>query len=48
MKDKIEVELEKFNRTVVKLLKAKPKPMKSIKTTGKRPKGTLIPKQSGS
>ena len=48
MKDKIEVELEKFNRTIRKLLKAKPKPMKSVKTSGKRSKGTLIPKQSGS
>jgi hypothetical protein len=48
MKDKIVVELEKFNRTVLKLLKAKPKPMKSIKTTGKRPKGKMFPQRSGS
>jgi hypothetical protein len=48
MKDKIEVELEEFNRTILKLLKAKPKPMKSIKTTGKRPKGKMFPRKSES
>lgn len=48
MKRKIIVEKEKFDAALAILLKAKPAPMKSIKTTGKRPKGTLIPKQSGS
>ena len=48
MKKKIVVEKEKFDAALVSLLKAGPVPMKSIKTTGKRPKGTLIPKQSGS
>ena len=48
MKKKIIVEKEKFDMALVSLLKAKPVPMKSIKTTGKRPKGTMFPKQSGS
>ena len=48
MKKKIVVEKEKFDAALVSLLKAEPMPMKSIKTTGKRPKGMLIPKQSGS
>lgn len=48
MKRKIVVEKEKFDAVLSQLLKTKPIPMKNIKTTGKRPKGTLIPKQSGS
>lgn len=48
MKRKIVVEKEKFDAVLSRLLKASPIPMKKIKTTGKRPKGTLIPKQSGS
>jgi hypothetical protein len=48
MKKPILVEKNKFDAVLSRLLQAKPLPMKSIKTTGKRPKGTLIPKQSGS
>ncbi len=48
MKKKIFVEKGKFDAVLSRLLQAKPVPMKSIKTTGKRPKGTLIPKQSSS
>lgn len=48
MKKKIVVEKEKFDAVLARLLQAKPIPMKSIKTSGKRPKGMLIPKQSGS
>jgi hypothetical protein len=45
MKRKIIIEEKKFDTVLVSLLKAKPMPMKSIKTTGKRPKGPMIPKQ---
>jgi hypothetical protein len=48
MKKKIIVDKKEFDDTLSRLLKLKPMPMKSIKTTGKRPKGMLIPKQSGS
>jgi hypothetical protein len=48
MRKKIVVEKEKFDAVLSQLLKARPVPMKSIKTTGKRPKGTVIPKQSES
>jgi len=48
MKKKIIIEKEKFDAVLSGLLKAKPIPMKSIKTSGKRPKGQLIPKQSES
>jgi hypothetical protein len=48
MAKKIVVEKDKFDAVLSRLLRAKPMPMKSIKTTGKRPKGMLIPKQSGS
>jgi len=48
MKKKIIVEKKKFDGVLSQLLKTKPIPMKSIRTTGKRPKGTLIPKQSES
>jgi len=46
MKKKIIVEKEKFDAALASLLKAKPVPMKKIKTTGKRPKGPFF--QSGS
>jgi hypothetical protein len=39
------VDQDKFNVVLGRLLKARPVPMKSIKTSGKRPKGQLIPKQ---
>jgi hypothetical protein len=40
------VEKEKFDAALASLLKAKPVPMKKIKTTGKRPKGPLFPSGS--
>jgi hypothetical protein len=42
------VEEGEFNSVLSRLLKAKPVPMKTIKTTGKRPKGSLFPKRSES
>ena len=48
MKKKIIVEEKEFDAVLARLLRAKPIPMKSIKTSGKRTKGALIPKQSGS
>jgi hypothetical protein len=47
-KQKLLVDEGRFDAVLSRLLKTKPIPMKQIKTTGKRPKGTLIPKQSGS
>lgn len=47
MKKKIVVEKKDFDAALTELLKAKPSPMKSI-TSGKRTKGTLIPKRSES
>jgi hypothetical protein len=47
-KNKIVVEEAKFNSVLGQLLKAKPIPMKKIKTTGKRPKGSLFPARSES
>ena len=48
MKKKIVVEKKKFDGVLSQLLKTPPIPMKQIKTSGKRPKGQFIPKQSGS
>lgn len=48
MKKKIFVEKQKFDAVLGQLLKAKPVPMKKIKTTGKRPKGTMFPTRSES
>jgi hypothetical protein len=48
MKRKIVVEKEKFDAVLGQLLKAKPVPMKKIKTTGKRSKGTMFPARSES
>ena len=48
MKKKIIVEKEKFDAALASILKAKPVPMKSIKTTGKRPKGSFFPQKSAS
>jgi hypothetical protein len=45
---KVIVEEGKFNAVLGQLLKAKPVPMKKIKTTGKRPKGSLFPARSES
>ena len=45
---KVIVEEGKFDSVLGQLLKAKPIPMKKIKTSGKRPKGTLFPAQSKS
>jgi hypothetical protein len=47
-KKKVIVEEAKFNAVLGQLLKAKPMPMKKIKTTGKRPKGSLFPARSES
>lgn len=43
----MKVEKEKFDSLLGKLLKAKPKPRKDIKTSGKRssPKGAMLVKQ---
>jgi len=46
--EEIIVEESKFNDVLSRLLKAKPVPMKSIKTTGRRQKGSLLPKRSES
>jgi hypothetical protein len=40
--DEVVVALEEFNATLGKLLKAKPLPMKKIKTTGKRSAGSMF------
>lgn len=47
-KKEIIVEEVKFKSVLGQLLKTKPIPMKKIKTTGKRPKGSLFPKRSES
>lgn len=47
-KKEIIVEESQFNAVLSRLLKAKPVPMKKIKTTGKRRSGSLIPAKSGS
>jgi hypothetical protein len=48
MKKKIIVEKPKFDAVLSQLLKTPPIPMKQIKTAGKRPKGSFIPKRSES
>jgi hypothetical protein len=48
MKKKIVVEKREFDAVLSQLLKTSPIPMKQIKTSGKRTKGTFIPKRSGS
>jgi hypothetical protein len=48
MRKKLVVEKEKFDAVLSQLLKTKPIPMKSIKTSGKRPKGKMFPKKSDS
>jgi hypothetical protein len=48
MGKKIVVEKKKFDAVLSQLLKTPPIPMKDIKTSGKRGKGPLIPKQSES
>jgi len=48
MRKKLVVEKEKFDAVLSQLIHTKPIPMKSIKTSGKRSKGQLIPKQSES
>lgn len=45
-KKKIEVEQKDLDAVLAQLLKTKPIPMKSIKTTGKRPKGKMFRPQS--
>jgi hypothetical protein len=47
-KKRIIVEEVKFKSVLGQLVKTKPIPMKKIKTTGKRPKGSLFPKRSES
>jgi hypothetical protein len=48
MAKKIVVNKKEFDEVLSRLLKASPIAMKDIKTTGKRPKGQFIPKQSKS